>query len=191
MRNKDQTCDRERTPSQNHQRSLDDRFCRRYAGTQTIVPHRSPRHRALETRRRTETRICGLVVLVSEDLEARPLCLQKGNLRHEPRPKLLRPAVARSFDRRIAPTLLHRPYTRHAPCSYSRGTRAVLPTFRVQRRGRMFNLPQTAGFQGFAGASAYCASKFAVEGYSERLAGELNPLGIHVAIVERAYHHPV
>jgi NAD(P)-dependent dehydrogenase (short-subunit alcohol dehydrogenase family) len=66
-------------------------------------------------------------------------------------------------------------------------TRAVLPTFRAQRSGHVFNLSSTAGLQGFPGASAYCASKFAVEGYSESLAAELNPLGIHVTIVEPGY----
>ncbi|MNL11052.1 short chain dehydrogenase [compost metagenome] len=37
---------------------------------------------------------------------------------------------------------------------------------------------------GFTALSFYCASKFAVEGYSEALATEVGPLGIHITLVE-------
>ena len=63
-------------------------------------------------------------------------------------------------------------------------TRAVLPIMRAQRSGHVINLSSMAGYQGWAGASAYCASKFAVEGLSESLALELAPFGIHVTIVQ-------
>lgn len=63
-------------------------------------------------------------------------------------------------------------------------TRAVLPIMRAQRGGRIFNLSSTAGIVGSAGASIYCASKFAVEGFSEALAMELEMFGIHVSIIE-------
>src|SRR3546814_1698886 len=42
-------------------------------------------------------------------------------------------------------------------------TRAVLPVLRRQRRGHIFNLSSMGGALGFLGASAYCATKFAIE----------------------------
>jgi len=63
-------------------------------------------------------------------------------------------------------------------------TRAVLPAMRAARRGHVFNLSSSAGIRGLEGASLYCASKFAVEGFSESLALELAPFGVHVTLVE-------
>ncbi|WP_082855475.1 SDR family NAD(P)-dependent oxidoreductase [Paraburkholderia phytofirmans] len=40
---------------------------------------------------------------------------------------------------------------------------------------------------GDAGASSYCATKFAVEGITECLAIEVAPLGIHVTVVGPGY----
>ena len=63
-------------------------------------------------------------------------------------------------------------------------TRAVLPAMRAARKGHVFNLSSVAGYRGIETGSLYCSSKFAVEGFSEALAGELAPFGIHVTIVE-------
>ncbi len=66
-------------------------------------------------------------------------------------------------------------------------TRAVLPAMREQRSGRIVNLSSIGGAVGFDGASLYCATKFAVEGFSESLALELRRFGIHVTIVEPGF----
>jgi len=63
-------------------------------------------------------------------------------------------------------------------------TRTVLPVMRAARKGRIFNVSSLAGMRGVAFGSLYCASKFALEGFSEALAQEIAPFGIHVTIVE-------
>jgi pyridoxine 4-dehydrogenase len=64
---------------------------------------------------------------------------------------------------------------------------AALPHLRGQGSGHVINISSIGGFAGFAGYGLYSASKFAVEGLSEALAAELQPLGIHVTIVEPGY----
>ncbi len=66
-------------------------------------------------------------------------------------------------------------------------TRAVLPTMRQQRSGRIFNISSTAGYKGGDRYSIYAASKFAVEGFSESLSEELAEFGIFVTAVEPGY----
>jgi len=66
-------------------------------------------------------------------------------------------------------------------------TRAALPVLRAQRTGHIVNISSVGGFRADAGISAYCGTKFAVEGLSEALAKELAPLGIRVTIVEPGY----
>jgi NAD(P)-dependent dehydrogenase (short-subunit alcohol dehydrogenase family) len=63
-------------------------------------------------------------------------------------------------------------------------TQAVLPHMRAAKRGHIVNFSSLAGIMGIPGVSVYCASKFAVEGLSESLAGELAPFGIKVTLVE-------
>ena len=63
-------------------------------------------------------------------------------------------------------------------------TRAVLPTLRKRRGGRIVNFSSGAGIAGAAGYGYYNATKFAVEGLSEALAQEVAPLGLAVIIVE-------
>jgi NAD(P)-dependent dehydrogenase (short-subunit alcohol dehydrogenase family) len=63
-------------------------------------------------------------------------------------------------------------------------TRAVLPVMRSARQGRIFNISSIAGIRGSEFASLYCASKFALEGFSESLASEVAPFGLFVTIVE-------
>lgn len=63
-------------------------------------------------------------------------------------------------------------------------TRAVLPVMRAQKSGRILNMSSLGGFAQFPGWGVYGATKFAVEGLSEALRGELEPLGIGVVIIE-------
>jgi NAD(P)-dependent dehydrogenase (short-subunit alcohol dehydrogenase family) len=63
-------------------------------------------------------------------------------------------------------------------------TRAALPVMRAARGGRIFNLSSIAGMRGSEMGSLYCATKWAVEGFSEALALELAPFGIKVTIIE-------
>jgi NAD(P)-dependent dehydrogenase (short-subunit alcohol dehydrogenase family) len=63
-------------------------------------------------------------------------------------------------------------------------TRAVLPIMRAQRSGNILNVTSVAGLVGFPGSGYYAASKHAVEGWSDALRAELEPLGIGVTCVE-------
>jgi len=62
-------------------------------------------------------------------------------------------------------------------------TRAALPVLR-RSGGIIVNMSSGAGIAGSGGGGYYNAAKFAVEGLSEALAGELKPFGVRVVIVE-------
>jgi NAD(P)-dependent dehydrogenase (short-subunit alcohol dehydrogenase family) len=63
-------------------------------------------------------------------------------------------------------------------------TRAVLSLLRKQRSGHIFQITSIGGRSAFPGLSAYHASKFAIEGFSEALAQEIAPFGVKLTIVE-------
>ena len=63
-------------------------------------------------------------------------------------------------------------------------TKAVLPYFREQRAGHIFQITSIAGRLGPVGRAPYAAAKWGVEGFSETLAREVAPLGVKVTIVE-------
>jgi NAD(P)-dependent dehydrogenase (short-subunit alcohol dehydrogenase family) len=63
-------------------------------------------------------------------------------------------------------------------------TRSVLPSMRARHSGCIINISSVGGFTAWPGWGIYCATKFAVEGLSEAMRGELEPLGIRVVIVE-------
>jgi len=66
-------------------------------------------------------------------------------------------------------------------------TRGVLPFMRAARSGHLINISSIGGFRSGPGFGAYCSTKFAVEGLSEALHGELAPLGVKVTVVEPGY----
>jgi NAD(P)-dependent dehydrogenase (short-subunit alcohol dehydrogenase family) len=65
-----------------------------------------------------------------------------------------------------------------------RVTRAILPHFRARGRGTIVNISSGAGVFTIPMLSLYCASKFALEGFSEGISYELASQGIAVKIVE-------
>lgn len=58
-----------------------------------------------------------------------------------------------------------------------------LPSMLARRSGYIVNISSVYGFMGGHGYSAYCASKFAVRGFTDALRAELKPLGIGVSLV--------
>jgi len=63
-------------------------------------------------------------------------------------------------------------------------TKAVLPTMRRQHSGHIIQVSSIVGLHGSVTVSSYSASKHALEGWSESLRLELNPLGIKVVLIE-------
>jgi NAD(P)-dependent dehydrogenase (short-subunit alcohol dehydrogenase family) len=66
-------------------------------------------------------------------------------------------------------------------------TRAVLPVMRKQRSGHIVTISSLAGLAGSEYTSAYVASKFAVDGWMESLAAEVEPFGIHTTVVNPGF----
>lgn len=62
-------------------------------------------------------------------------------------------------------------------------TQKLLPRLR-QSQGHIINFSSAFGLMGFPLTGAYCASKFAIEGFSESLSYELKPFGVKVSLVE-------
>ncbi|MCO8274898.1 SDR family NAD(P)-dependent oxidoreductase [Actinoplanes sp. TRM 88003] len=63
-------------------------------------------------------------------------------------------------------------------------TQAVLPVLRRQGGGHLLQVTSEGGVRAYPGFGAYHASKWAVEGLTEALAGEVEDFGIHVTCVE-------
>lgn len=63
-------------------------------------------------------------------------------------------------------------------------TRAAIPVMRAQGAGHILQISSIGGRAGSPGLAAYQSAKWAVEGFSEVLAKEVQPLGIKVTIVE-------
>ena len=63
-------------------------------------------------------------------------------------------------------------------------TRAALPKMRERRSGTIVNISSIGGFVSFPGLGYYHATKYAVNGFSEALKKEVEPLGIKVVLVQ-------
>ncbi len=63
-------------------------------------------------------------------------------------------------------------------------TQEVLPKMREKGNGDIVQISSHGGIKAFAGFGIYNASKFALEGFSEALQQEVEPLGIRVTLVE-------
>ena len=66
-------------------------------------------------------------------------------------------------------------------------TRALLPIMRGQRSGHVVTISSLAGLAGFEYNTAYAASKFAIDGWMESLAAEIEPFGIHTTVVNPGF----
>ena len=62
-------------------------------------------------------------------------------------------------------------------------TKALLPHFYEERRGHIVNVSSMAGLLGVFGYTAYCATKYAVIGFSEALRREAAPYGVRVSVL--------
>jgi NAD(P)-dependent dehydrogenase (short-subunit alcohol dehydrogenase family) len=66
--------------------------------------------------------------------------------------------------------------------------RSVLPYLREQQSGHIINISSIGGFTGgFPGFGIYCATKFAVQGFTESLAAEVKSFGINATVVSPGY----
>lgn len=61
--------------------------------------------------------------------------------------------------------------------------RGALPSMMKRRQGTIINISSGAGHHGMPSLATYCATKFAVNGFTEALAGELTAHGIDVFAV--------
>lgn len=62
-------------------------------------------------------------------------------------------------------------------------TKAVLPQMLQRGSGAIVNVASIAGIMGYARMSGYCATKFAMIGFTEALRDEVLGRGVHVALV--------
>ncbi len=66
--------------------------------------------------------------------------------------------------------------------------RNTAPYLRKQKSGHIFNIASIGGLVGsFPGFGIYCSTKFAVTGFSEALAVEMKPFGVHTTLVYPGY----
>jgi len=62
-------------------------------------------------------------------------------------------------------------------------TRCVLPHMKKRKKGYIINISSGAGRNGIANMSGYCASKFALMGFTESVALEAKPFNVRVSVL--------
>lgn len=62
-------------------------------------------------------------------------------------------------------------------------TKAVLPQMVKRKAGQIINLGSIAGLEVYPNGNVYCASKFAVDAFTQGLRIDLNPFGIRVGAI--------
>lgn len=62
-------------------------------------------------------------------------------------------------------------------------TRSVLGVLKAQGSGHIINISSIAGIEGYSQVSVYCATKYAITGYSEALYKELRDFGVKVTCI--------
>ena len=62
-------------------------------------------------------------------------------------------------------------------------TKAALPGMLERKEGSIVNISSIAGLMGYAGMGGYCASKFAIVGFTEALRDEVIGRGIRVSLI--------
>jgi NAD(P)-dependent dehydrogenase (short-subunit alcohol dehydrogenase family) len=66
--------------------------------------------------------------------------------------------------------------------------RYAMPHLRAQKSGHIYNVASIGGFTGsYPGFGIYCATKFAVHGFTESLAAEVKDFGITATVVSPGY----
>lgn len=66
--------------------------------------------------------------------------------------------------------------------------RKTMPYFRAQKSGSIFNIASIGGLSGeFPGWGIYCATKFAVVGFTEALAAEVKEFGVNATVIYPGY----
>lgn len=63
-------------------------------------------------------------------------------------------------------------------------TKAAIPVMRAQRNGHIIQFSSVGGRIGAPGRAPYSAAKWAIEGFSESLAREMELIGVHVTVIE-------
>ncbi|HUF17265.1 MAG TPA: SDR family oxidoreductase, partial [Thermoanaerobaculia bacterium] len=62
-------------------------------------------------------------------------------------------------------------------------TQAVLPQMLERKRGSIVNVGSISGIMGYAGMGGYCATKFALAGFTEALRDEVISRGVDVSLI--------
>jgi short-subunit dehydrogenase len=70
-----------------------------------------------------------------------------------------------------------------------RMTKLFLPSMRERRSGKVINVSSVGGLFALPYNSAYAASKFALEGFSESLRQEMLPFNVYVSLIEPGQVH--